>query len=183
MPAIAKGLNRDASLFEGIYNEYSWNFDKAIEEMYPRTAVQLSWRRQREICDDGTVGEFPISGRLSEVSDDVQGLQQEYHLAACHIVLQCRNGQIAWLRRTSQELIVTEDRDGRQHFISWFFLFLPIQRLSSDRSCQTAKCRVCPILCTLIIEYAFCDIFMLCQRCFLAFFFAFPIMYESLCQK
>lgn len=31
-----------AFLFEGMYSEYVWNFDNAIEGMYLRTTVQLS---------------------------------------------------------------------------------------------------------------------------------------------
>lgn len=51
MPAIAKVPDWDAFLFEGMYGEYGWNFDNAIEGMYLRTTVQLSRRRQREIRD------------------------------------------------------------------------------------------------------------------------------------
>ncbi|MGP3309947.1 hypothetical protein [Porphyromonas endodontalis] len=42
MSAIAKIPDWDAFLFEGMYSEYVWNFDNAIEGMYLRTTVQLS---------------------------------------------------------------------------------------------------------------------------------------------
>lgn len=51
MSAIAKVPDWDAFLFEGIYSEYVWNIDNAIEGMYLRTTVQLSRRRQTEIRD------------------------------------------------------------------------------------------------------------------------------------
>lgn len=41
MSAIAKVPDWDAFLFEGMYSEYVWNFDNAIEGMYLRTTVQL----------------------------------------------------------------------------------------------------------------------------------------------
>ena len=51
MSAIAKVPDWDAFLFEDRYSEYRWDFDNAIEEVYLRTTVQLSWRRQKEIRD------------------------------------------------------------------------------------------------------------------------------------
>ena len=87
---------------------------------------------------------------------------------ACRLVLQCRSRQIAGIRQTSQEPFATEDRVGRQKFLPRICLFLPIQRQSSARACQTTTGGVCPVLCALIIQYASCDIFMFRKGRFLA---------------
>ena len=72
MSAIAKVPDWDAFLFEGMYGEYGWNFDNAIEGMYLRTTEQLSAMGfLNEGMDDSTsyAGEDSRHHRHTSLSD------------------------------------------------------------------------------------------------------------------
>ena len=67
---------------------------------------------------------------------------------------------------------IEEDRAGRQKFLPWICLFLPIQRQSPQRIGQPTKCRVDPVLCVpWFYKIRLLRHFYAHKACFLALFF------------